>query len=370
MFSNFRRTLGRVHTNLGGWRSNKRIVVIESDDWGSIRMPSKKVFKTLIDKGIQVDKSSYRRFDSLESNTDLECLFNSLISYKDFKGNHPIITANTVVANPDFKKIKGCNFLNYFYEPFPETLKKYPNHDNVLNLYKEGLNDGIFIPQFHGREHVNIEMWMNLINTNRDFKIAFENKMWGLSNDIFPNLKSIQATFDSNKDKMLKESICSGLDLFEEIFGFKSNSFIANNFIWNSSLEETLAKKGVVHLQGMKYQKLPKVKNQPRKMIRHHLGEKNKHNQIYSIRNCSFEPSTDGQGFEKTIKEIESAFFWGKPAIISSHRINFIGEIVEKNREKNIIEFKKLIKTILIKWPEVEFMDTMSLDKFIRNYYE
>jgi hypothetical protein len=190
--------------------------------------------------------------------------------------------------------------------------------------------------------------------------------MWGLSNDIFPNLKSIQATLDSSNNEILKESLVSGLDLFEKLFGFKSNSFIANNFIWDSLLEETLAEKGVVHLQGMKYQKFPKIENQPRKMIRHQLGEKNKHNQIYSIRNCSFEPSSDGSTHEKTLKDIENAFFWKKPAIISTHRINFIGSLNKNNQTKNLIELNYLLKTIINKWPEVEFMNTMELDKLIR----
>ena len=30
--------------SIPGWRTNRHIVVIESDDWGSIRMPSKEVY--------------------------------------------------------------------------------------------------------------------------------------------------------------------------------------------------------------------------------------------------------------------------------------------------------------------------------------
>ena len=370
MINSLKATIGRNITNAKGWRTSRKIVVIESDDWGSIRMPSKEVFKTLSNNGIQVEKSPYCKFDGLESNLDLECLFDLLTSYKDFKGNHPIITANTVVANPNFEKIEKSSYQQYSYEPFTETLKKYPNHNNVYNLYKQGINDNIFFPQFHGREHVNIDMWMNLIRTNADFKLAFKNKMWGLSNDVFPNTKSIQATYDSNNEKLMKESITSGLALFEDIFGYKSESFIANNFIWGVFLEETLAENGVKHMQGMKYQKLPRLNENPNELIRHYLGDINKYKQIYSVRNCSFEPSIDSKGHEKTIKEIENAFFWKKPAIVSSHRINFIGSLDERNQQKNAIEFKKLIEGIIKRWPEVEFMGTMTLDKIIRIQYE
>ena len=70
--------------------------------------------------------------------------------------------------------------------------------------------------------------------------------------------------------------------------------FIANNFVWGLSLEKKLAELGVKHLQGMKYQKLPRSNyNNPSKHIRRYLGETNEYKQIYSVRNCSFEPSID-----------------------------------------------------------------------------
>lgn len=370
MFQEIKTTLGRNLTNAKGWRTNRKIIVFESDDWGSIRMPSTSVFYSLKNYGIPVDKSPYCRFDALESNLDMEHLFDLLLAFKDYKGNHPIITANTVVANPDFDAINANSFEKYYYEPFTETLKRYPKHDRVYDLYKEGINEGFFFPQFHGREHVNVEAWMNLLRTNLDFQFAFKYEMWGLSNDVFPKMRSIQAAFDSQNEEFLNKAVKSGLKLFNAMFDYKSESFIANNFIWSISLEKTLAENGVKHLQGMKYQKLPSEKNYPSKLIRHNLGERNKLDQIYSIRNCSFEPSIDGSGYGKTVKEIENAFYWNKPAIISTHRINFIGSLDEENQKKNAIEFKELINIILKKWPEVEFMNTTTLDSIIRSQYE
>ena len=367
MINHFKNIISRNMINIPGFRTNRKIVVFESDDWGSIRMPSNEVYDELKKNGIAVDKSPYCKFDSLESNTDMLQLFELLGSFRDFKGNHPVITANTVVANPDFEKIKKSSFENYFYEPFTETLTKYPNHDKVYDLYKEGIRNKLFFPQFHGREHVNVKLWMSLLRNNKDFQFAFQNNMWGLSNDVFPGRKSIQATFDSHNEKFLAKSVIEGLDLFEKLFQYKSRSFIANNFIWSEALEKTLAENEVKHLQGMKYQKLPKVDDNPNKLLRHHLGKKNIHDQIYSIRNCSFEPTIDGEGHEKTISEIKNAFLWRKPAVISTHRINFMGSLDESNRNKNIAELRLLLTKILINWPQAEFMTSMELDSVMRN---
>ena len=102
-------------------------------------------------------------------------------------------------------------------------------------------------------------------------------------------------------------------------------------------------------------------------MIRHHLCSINKNKQLFSVRNCSFEPSIYGDSFKKTLKDIQNAFFWKKPAIISSHRVNFIGGLEETNRKTNLANFKKLIDVILTKWPEVEFIHSSELADLMNN---
>ena len=146
---NLKEIISRNLNNSLGWRTSRKIVIFESDDWGSVRMPSREVFFTLKNNNIPVEKSQYCKFENLESNLDLEFLFDILVSFKDSNGNHPILTANTVVANPNFERIEENGFQEYHWEPFVETLKKYPNHNNVYSLYKKGIKDKIFYPQFH-----------------------------------------------------------------------------------------------------------------------------------------------------------------------------------------------------------------------------
>jgi hypothetical protein len=35
--------IAKKYTQLRTWKTNKKLIVIESDDWGSIRMPSNQV---------------------------------------------------------------------------------------------------------------------------------------------------------------------------------------------------------------------------------------------------------------------------------------------------------------------------------------
>src|SRR5690606_9193586 len=101
-----RQRITRNLLNIPGWRTCRKIVVIESDDWGSIRMPSKEAYNTFLADGIRVDQNPYSRYDSLATPQDLEALFETLQSVKDKNENPAVLTANTIVANPNFEKIK------------------------------------------------------------------------------------------------------------------------------------------------------------------------------------------------------------------------------------------------------------------------
>lgn len=361
--------------NIGGYSTIRKLVVIESDDWGSIRMPSLEVYNSFVKAGIPINNCPYNKYDSLASEKDLNDLFNLLIDFKDCKGNHPTITANTVVANPDFVKIQNSNFQEYFYEPFTETLARYPAHTSAFTIWREGMDAGLFHPQFHGREHVNINLWLTLLRKKHPiFLKAFENGFWGLGPSIvkLSDRINIQATFDATaftEIEQHKKQLIEGLALFEEIFGFRSKSFIANNFIWDSSLNPTLKENGVDVLQGMKYQLLPRIYQSKRKKIRHYIGEMTEGNQVYLIRNCSFEP-TENPNIDNVgncLTQISSAFFFNKPAIISTHRLNYIGFIEHDNKKKNLLGLKSLISNILKKWPEVEFITSDELGEIIMN---
>ena len=57
MLNHFKKELLQTITNVLAYKTNPKIVVFESDDWGSIRMPSKLAYSNLLKKGIGVDKS-------------------------------------------------------------------------------------------------------------------------------------------------------------------------------------------------------------------------------------------------------------------------------------------------------------------------
>lgn len=372
---NFKTKLTRNIINVPGWRTSRKIIVIESDDWGSIRMSSGAAYSQFLKNKIPVDKCPYNRNDSLESNEDMEMLFETLSSVKD-KNNRPaVITANNIVANPDFDKIRLSGFMEYFFEPFPETYKRYPSHNRVMTLYREGIEKKIFVPQFHGREHVNVQRWLRALQSeHKAIHMAFNQSMFSIHtgpgnpivNELMDALDGDSETDLKNKSLILGE----GLNLFKKIWGFNSKSFIAPCYIWQPSVEQIIANYGVRYIQGMVVQLVPIEEPGYRyKKKYHYQGQRNKYGQYYLVRNVFFEPSSN-PGFDwvnDCMHRIEIAFKWNKPAIISSHRVNFMGWLKPENRGYNLNLLLSLLKSIKKRWPEVEFMSTDELGDLISN---
>ena len=357
--------------NLSGWRTKRKIVVIESDDWGSIRMPSREVYEKCLKAGYPVDLIVYERYDSLASKDDLELLFELLTSFTDKNGNNPVITANCVVANPDFRKIKEDDFQKYHYELISETFKNYPNHTGNLDLWKEGAKRHIFHPQFHAREHLNVSKFMKALQQNNsEVHFGFINQMPGCIRKGHLNNGNyyVAATeYSSEQDKQNKLDIyLEGLDIFEEIFGFKSLSIIPPNYIWSNDFNEPIFNKGVKYIQGARRMYEPDSGSKP-KYSKRFLGMKYPTNQIALVRNVSFEPTIQNNIniVENCLSEMDIAFRMKKPAIIPSHRINYVGFIDEKNRDNNLLFLKRLFSICLKKWPDIEFYTSPELGTII-----
>lgn len=62
---------------------------------------------------------------------------------------------------------------------------------------------------------------------------------------------------------------------------------------------------------------------------------------------------------------IQVAFLYNKPAVISTHRVNYIGYIDPKNRDNSLKQMKILLDKIIKKWPDVKFISTDQLSNYI-----
>lgn len=349
-----------------GFHTKRKLVVIESDDWGSIRMPSKQTLDRLISLGDNPQDDGFLSNDCLESQDDLKALFEVLCSVKDSKGKPAVITANFATANPKFENIDYKNG-RYAFEPFYDTYTRYYGENAVLEQIKQGDRLGCFKPQLHCREHMNVGRWMESLQKGHpDALLAFENNMIGVGASFSAdNRFGYMDAFNTSHatDAELAKILTDAHEIFKNAFGYASETFVASCYVWSGALERTLNGLGIRFIQSDAWQNCPIGEGQYKRKL-HFSGEKNRSGQLYGVRNCTYEPAyyqNPDECVQSCFDEVKQAFSHKKPAVICSHRFNYIGAINPKNRTNNLIGLKALLNKILTEYPEVEFLSSSEL---------
>lgn len=352
-----------------GWSTKRKIVCFSMDDYGNIRIANPEARENMKKAGLDVEVTRFDLYDNLESKEDLKQLYQVLSSVKDKHGNSAIFTALTNVANPNYEQIKADDFQKYTYELLPETYNKLEGYDGTMEMWQKGIENKLIMPQFHGREHLSLKVFMGLLQKGHpDALVAFENRSFGaISNNPFPRTSYVQAySFNElSENEGFHEIITDGLNAFEKVFGFRAQHFAAPGAREHSILGKSLKEGGIKFVDAdfinVEHQGLGKYT----KSLCYN-GKKNASGQTYLVRNCLFEPVQlpnvpESDWVTYTLKQIEIAFSRNKPANISGHRINFVGGMDPKVREKGLSKLQDLLKAIVKKWPEVEFMSTVEL---------
>jgi hypothetical protein len=373
-----------TYLDFRSFKTEYPIVIIESDDWGSLRTKDKRSRDKLNLINTKIKNDSYSQLDSIATQEDLELLFEVLHSVKDRNGNPARITANVCTANPDFEAIRVSHYKEFFYKPFTKALEEYSQNSSLFKIWQKGIEEKVFAPQLHGREHVHGLAWLEELRAgNKDLLKAFELETWGITYKALKTQRrsNLQASLDlyglENEIEFQNKWINDSLEIFKDAFGFGAKSFIAPAYIWHSDIYTSLQKGGINALQGIKLQYKPAINSkQLYHRIPHYTGQKTKHTGIfYTARNAFFEPlskeynvpPTEAEMLKITMNSVNKAIQSKKPVIIGSHRINFVGRLSEKYRDDNLKSLKSILHKIVEVYPDVEFMDSGQLSKIIKN---
>jgi len=360
--------------NVFGWRTKRKIIVFSVDDYGNVRLDSKKARAEMDKAGMKV-ASRFDAYDTLETREDLEMLYETLASVKDQHGNSAVFTPFALPCNINFEALQENKFSVYERELLPDTYQKLAArtpeaYEGTWQLWQEGIAKGLLVPEFHGREHLNLKVLEEkLARKDTEVLTALQNRSYtSISNNNYPTIGyTVAFAFWEEEDLQKYPAIIrTGLQDFEQVYGRKSTVFTPPAQQFHPSLEPVIWQNGV---QAM---------DKPL-MGKQHLGKGNYKRQwntsgysattgkVTLVRNVVFEPTQTNNidWVSHTLKQIEAAFRWNRPAIISSHRVNFCGHVDPENRKKGISTLQKLLKQIVQRWPDVEFMAANELSSLI-----
>lgn len=360
--------------NSFGWKTKRKIVVFSVDDYGNIRLGSAASRSNMNANGLRV-LNRFDAHDTLETTQDLEMLYEALTSVKDVHGKPAVFTAFSLPVNIDYESMAQSNYESYIYELLPNTYKKLSGSDQqsyqgAWALWQEGIDQRLLYPQFHGREHLNLKVFKEkLEKRDQEALCALRNRSYtSISETGYSSIRYTAAFefWDPIENAAFDAIIIDGIDKFKEVFGFAPLHFNPPGGREHPSIHKVLFD------QGIKYLDTPFLKREHQgfgtyKKKLNYTGKSNNLGMIYQVRNAIFEPTHD-RGFDWvkfTLRQIDTAFKWNKPAIISSHRVNFCGYVDQNNRKIGITALKSLLKAIVLKWPDVEFMTSVELGQLI-----
>lgn len=362
--------------NIRGVRTNRKYVVFAVDDYGNIRLDSKSAKDKMKESGLNAN-SLFDEFDALENTEDLDALYDVLRSVKDKNNRSAVFTPLSMSGNINFEEMARTNYEYFVYENLTKSYEKLEAlqpaaYKKTYLLWREGISKGLMEPEFHGREHLNLKVLTHKLKSkDKEVITALRNRSYGMISDSgFPNISYTAAyEFENLEENRYFEDILSqGIRDFEQVYGYTPTVFNSPGGREHPLIHEYLKKSEIRYIE-TPFLKQEHQGNGNYKKIMNYTGKKNSLNMIYSVRNAVFEPNYES-GFDWvnfTMAQIDAAFFWKKPALISSHRVNFCGHIDPKNREKGLNSLKELLKKIVQKYPDVEFI---GLGQLLRELFE
>jgi hypothetical protein len=371
---NIKQDIANHIKNIHGWKTKRKIVVISVDDYGNVRLDSKKAREKMDKAGLKMN-SRFDALDTLETREDLEALYEVLASVKDKNGNFATFTPYSLSCNIDFEAMADNNYSEYVSEILPITFEKIALKDSkaysgAWKLWQEGIEKGLMKPQFHGREHFNLHIFNDLlIKQDQDFlKVIKQNSHVSVpSHKNYKNGWTAAYSFDQIKEtEPFLNNVTEGLKAFKEVYGYDSKVFTPPAQQFPLHLELELRDLGVLYIDRPRSLKRH-LGNGQFQMEKHKLGGGTDMTEL--VRNVVFEP-THNRGFnwvDFTFKQVEAAFRMNKPAHISSHRVNYCGHINEENRKVGLTALKQLLDKIVKRWPDVEFVSADQLGDMIAN---
>ena len=353
----------------------KKYICFESDDWGSYRLPLPPKRNSIYQLPIQLDELGaefFNRFDAIENSNDVDALVNTLLDAGrnqalDFQ--YPKFTFLHATRNPNFEKIQASGFKEYYSESIEDSYLKTWGSSSLIAT-KNAISENIIRAEFHCREHLNIPFWLKQLKKgDHETLLAAENEFWSFINKN-PNQVFYQASFhlnDSCDISDYQDILKTGLEDFKLLFNYSSKYFVAPNAPYSNQLLPILKDQGIQLICGGRMQIEP-LGNGKNKRVFRIPGIKWFDGFYYVKRNAFFEPADKSKDWvDLCLKQISNAFSKDQPAVISSHRVNYVSGGTVQNRDHGLSELNKLIHLIYKNWPEVEFITSNQLVDFYQN---
>ena len=309
------------------WRRLKA-VVIESDDWGLCAWsPDAQAHRVLT--GMPAFRTtSGRRYggSTLESAADMRAMMQLLGDVRGADGMPAVLQANTIMASPDYAALQPPLFPLEGPMPlmdFPETRGRWarPGLREALTAAQE---TGQWWPELHGLHHLPEQTWVDALRRGvDDARRAHEQES--------PICTAVEAAgeYDDAEPRELRlQNLRSAVRKFEALFGRTPTSFCPPDYRWGSGLDHEAKALGLTTFQGEAERARARMPRLRRLFHRvrwpSHEGERFAMPPRIAFEPMGSENAAHKVGVERALRSTKEAWTLGQPAILSTHRLNYV----------------------------------------------
>ena len=303
---------------IAGFHFDRPLVLLQSDDWGRVGLRDQEGLEQLRSAGLELGERPSDLY-TLETAEDLAGLGAVLNRHRDSNDRHPCVEMNFIVANLDFARMSADGFRQIHLVSLADGLPEGWSRAGLMEAYRDGIDEGVFQTALHGTTHFCSSAVERNANAESE-RGGLLHALWQAGTPyIHWRMPWIGYEYwDPEKpedDRFLpadvqRELIGQTVGEFAKLFGSLPRSACAPGYRANDDTHSAWAKHGI-HV----------AQNGPGALIPPHFG---RHNVLHLFRTVEFEPATDPAfSVETCLRQAESCFERGIPAIVSVHSINF-----------------------------------------------
>jgi hypothetical protein len=301
-----------------GFYFDRPLVLLQSDDWGRAGLHDHQGLEQLQSAGLTLGERAYDLY-TLETGEDLQRLIAVLTSHRDSSGRHPCLGMNFIVFNLDFAKMRAGGFRQIELLPLSAGLPEGWNRPELFEHYRDGIASGVFRPALHGTTHFCRSAVERYLAENGD-EASLLRTLWRANTSyIYWRMPWIGYEYwdpaKSASERFLpgdvqRELVGMAVGEFARMFSTLPVSACAPGYRANADTHRAWAQHGIRVAQ-----------NGPGALIPPHMD---RDGTLHLTRMMEFEPAVDAAfSVDTALRQAETCFQRGLPAIVSVHSINF-----------------------------------------------
>ncbi len=280
--------------------------------------------------------------------------------HRDAEGRAALMTLGVVLSAPDTDAMAENCLTEYRRITLDDARCR-----RLLEQMQAGARDGVFALQLHGMEHYwppallkaavgdeGLRAWLTGAEFPPDEVLPSPLQSRWIDGSRLPSQPLAAAE--------ILQAVALETSTWQLIFGQPPKVVVPPTFVWTQEVEAAWVAAGVevIITPGRRYTHRDADGQPAAEGGAIYNGQSAGKMARYLVRDIYFEP-TRGHTAAQTVEDASRRFLLGRPALLETHRSNFIGN--EAEFSESLARLDKLLGTALQRWPRLAFLSPEAL---------